>query len=248
MIINYKRYLFFTVLLLVFIVLPANNYFPNASQVISAIGNLISDYSLISNLLFTISIIFISLFVAFILTSVIFPSLRAKKENSGVRIILSKLGTLFPPFLLGVYLIMLSPTSYYINFLFGIIVGLSLQFLFMMNAASKIPKHFSETVSTFNINREKGTLQFLRSSALPLSFSFMKKLNRILWIHLLVFEFIKNYGSGMGTIVRLAFEYWNVPMLFAASIIITATIYVTDFTLIFLARRFFVEDMEELFK
>lgn len=249
MIYKNKQNLFFVGLIILFAIIPSNNYLPNLWQTINALMILTQEYSLFANLLFTLSVVLLSLLAAFLVSVSVTPFFNVEnKSGNNIAKFFKKLGSLMPPFLFGVYLILIAPTSPFINILFGMIVASALQTLFISKAVRKIPNHFIETVSTFGSDKKKSVQIFLRSLSLPLSFSFMKKLNRIIWIYLLVFEFIKNFGSGIGTIIRLAFEYWNVPMLFAASISITFTIFLTDVTISFLSKRFFIEDQEELFK
>lgn len=249
MILKNRNNIYYIIILLLFVLIPANRFFPNASQVVGAFRQLVDEYSLATNLLYSLSVIIISLLGAYLISALLIPSMKRRaKENFSIGKMLKRFGQLAPPFLFGVYLILLFPGSPIINIVFGIVTATALQLMFAAKAVSTIPEHFMETVNTFDNDKQKATRAFLKSLAPLISFSFMKKLNGIVWIYLIIFEFVKNSGSGAGTVVRLAYEYWDIPMLFAASISITIIIFITDATITLIAKRLFVMESGELFK
>lgn len=231
-------YLVLWILLFEFI-LPANEILPKPSIVILSFGALWKDYNLPLNFFSTVSNVYLSIAVSYLLVFVLKRILI--KSNHFVKNFFNSLNWFskyLPGIIIGLFLIYWFPYSQLINFIF--VLGIAF-FSLIIKFQDEI-KHLNHTYvdSARTLGADEKTISNMviwKSIQHNLVGHFIE-LHSYLWSALIIFEFIKG-GYGLGNIFKQALNYKDLSALFSVSIITAITIFAGLYAFNYIRNKFF---------
>lgn len=231
-------YLILWILLFEFI-LPVNEILPKPSIVILSFGALWNVYHLPINFLSTVSIIYLSIAVSYLLIFLLKGFLI--KNNHLVKnffISLHWFSIYIPGIVLGLFLIYWFPNSFIITFVFALcIVFFSIVNKFQMEL-SHINHNYVDSAKSLGADEKIISNKIIWNSIQHKLADHIIEMHYYLWTVLIIFEFIKG-EYGLGVIFKQALNYKDLSALFSASIITGITLFAGLQALKYLRNKFF---------
>lgn len=228
-------FLFVYIILFEFI-LPVNKILPKPSMLLESFGSLWNDYDLLFASGITTSVIYSALILGYLFVYSLGGKLikifyEAPGIFSGFRI--------FKYFTLFFFALIFSfwfPGSVSAEFLFALLV--SVIFLGIeLYYSSKIQhgQYISSAIS-LGLPKEKIYNDVIRKYAQPFLFNSLLKLHYLLWLVILIYEFLSQ-TEGFGTIYRLLLYYRDFGGIFALGIFITLLIWLGKEIIVFFKNK-----------
>ncbi len=236
----YYLALYFILWIILFeFILPVNNFLPKPSIVLLSIPALFSDYHLLTNFFYTISVLYPSLVVAYFVVW-IFRGFILKTNNIFYNFIISLewFSEYLPGIILGLFLIFWFPHSDYIEYLFAFVASFFSFVIKVQNDKKKVKTEFVDSLESLGAGNSFIYKKVSWKSVQPSLFNKIIKFHFYLWTLLLIFEFIMG-GYGLGSIYRTALEYQDLSALFTVSIIVGVTIYSGNLLLKYFKNKFY---------
>jgi len=241
---NYKLYLLlFALIITLWIILTEypftiNNIIPSPTLVYLSFYDLISEYHFFINILSSLTTVYGSMLICFIILKVKFPFLLIDSKPLKVILQLPSLFKFIPGIVIAVLLIYWFDKLFVIKLFYAIIITSAITFnkILLMNK-SKFSHYIDSVkslgVSDFNINR-RVIWKFVE----PEIINEYKSRNLYIWSSVIVFEFIDNY-EGIGFILRRALAYNDLSMIISLSIITAFVIFLGDKLIYLLKNKFY---------
>lgn len=193
---------------------------PSGSSVLSAFGTLLSGYDLLFHSFYSITTVVSNLIISNVLLSFLMPAYIGSRLQKGELAVIP-IGVLsIGIFFTGLYILFLLPYQHLALSVMLFPVSLALSYNNMvpeLNGLRGDTMHFYSSLTG-----DKNSMYQLLSGSLmrgKIFFNIHDVLNS-LWMWLLLFEFLSDYGKGLGYLIRIGFEYWSLPVM-AASMIYT---------------------------
>lgn len=219
-------------------IFPINNIFPSPTLVYLSFYDLILKYNFFINILSSLTAVYGSMIICFIILKIKFPFLLVDSKPLKIILQMPSLFKFIPGIVLAVLLIYWFDKLFVIKILYAIIITSTILFnKILLTDKSKYSPYIDSVkslgVSEFNINR-KILWKFLE----PDIINEYKNRNLYLWSSVIVFEFIDNY-EGIGFILRRALAYNDLSMIISLSIITAFVIFLGDKLIYLLKNKFY---------
>ncbi len=230
-------YLFLWIIFFEFI-LPVNKILPKPSIVLESFPALWNYYNLPANYLTTISSIYISLFLAYLLVKFLSPHLK-EKDNS-ITVFINSLewfSQYLPGIIIGLLLIFWFPTSGYIEFVFAFATAFISIMIKFQNESDSANEEYIVSAQSLGLNEKEITKKIIWKNVEPKLMRHIFNLHLYLWGMLIVFEFIKG-GPGLGVIFRQALMYNDLSAIFSVFLITGISVYLGTLLLKYIRRKF----------
>ncbi len=230
-------YLFLWIIFFEFI-LPVNKILPKPSIVLESFPALWNYYNLPANFLATISTIYISLFLAYLLVKFLSPYLK-EKDNS-ITVFINSLewfSQYLPGIIIGFLLIFWFPNSVYIEFVFAFATAFISIMIKFQNESDSADEEYMVVAQSLGLNEKEITKNIIWKNVEPKLIEHIFNLHLYLWGMLIVFEFIKS-GPGLGVIFRQALEYKDLSAIFSVFLITGISVYLGTLLLKYVRRKF----------
>lgn len=220
-------------------ILPVNNILPKPSVVLMSFGALWSYYKLPYNFIITISAVYLSIMVAYYLTSLL--SVYIIRRNHFVYDFLSSLHwftTYVPAIIFGIFFIYWLPGSAYIEYLFAFLIALFSIVIKVKEEAVKVKREYIDSAISLGVGNDVIAKKIIWKSMQPSIIDYLITLQFKIWSVLIVFEFIKG-GYGLGRIYRLALDYKDLSALFTVSVITGVIIFIVAQLIKYFKNKFY---------
>jgi len=219
-------------------ILPVNKILPKPSIVLESFPALWNYYNLPSNFLATISTIYISLFLAYLLVKVLSPHLK-EKDNS-ITVFINSLewfSQYLPGIIIGLLLIFWFPSSNYIEFVFAFATAFISIMIKFQNESDSADEEYIISAKSLGLNENEITKKIIWKNVEPKLMEHIFNLHLYLWSLILIFEFIKG-SSGLGAIFRQALEYQDLSAIFSVFLITGITVFLGTLLLKYFRKKF----------
>jgi len=204
-------------------VIPFNNYVPKIRQIADSIGTLTTDYNLVLSFLYTLSTFYLSFVVFFLFSWLLLPFGNAwiliSNLQKGI-----KINSYFLSLFAGLFLIIWFPANPFTPIVFLFLVYIS---DLTGTVSRKFPDYYRNKIQpalTPAANMPKTikafTKELFKVSGITL---FLANHTKYLTI-LLLFEFFNPDFPSVGSLLRISYEYWNVPFLTTVVLLSVAVI------------------------
>ncbi len=219
-------------------ILPVNKILPKPSIVLESFPALWRYYNLPANYLTTISSIYISLFLAYLLVKFLSPHLK-EKDNS-ITVFINSLewfSQYLPGIIIGFLLIFWFPNSVYIEFVFAfatVFISIMIKF---QNESDSADEEYIISAQSLGLKEKEITKKIIWKNVEPRLVEHVFSLHLYLWSLLVIFEFIKG-GSGLGTIFRQALDYQDLSAIFSVFLITGITVFLGTLLLKYIRKKF----------
>lgn len=193
-------------------VIPTNAFVPKIGQTIDSLGILIKDYNLLFSFLYTISTFYLSLFIFFVFCLLIFPLGNSWIIISGIQKGI-KINKWFLSLFSGLFFLIWFPNSQFTGLVFLFLVYLA----DLTGAiAGKYPLYFRNKIQpalTLGLPESKTITRFTRELIKTDGLRVLRENHSKYWTIILLFEFVNTETASIGNLLRISYEYWNVPFL-----------------------------------
>jgi ABC-type nitrate/sulfonate/bicarbonate transport system permease component len=224
-----------TVFLVVYVilfefVLHENEVLPKPSLLLESFPALIYDYNLLGEIALTTTIIYMSIFLAYILIYFIAPVLINISLNydglfNGLRIF-----RYFPAFFYAILFAFWFPFSIVAEFFFAFIACLFFLGLMIFQNLDKTKQEYVVVALNLGVPEKQIYKDVVWKCTQPELFHSMKKLHYYLWVLLLIYEYIGS-NAGLGFLYSVLLEYHDFASLFAVAITISFLIWLGNILL-----------------
>jgi taurine transport system permease protein len=219
-------------------ILPVNKILPKPSIVLESFPALWSYYNLPANFLATVSTVYISLFLAYLLVKFLSPYLK-EKDNS-ITVFINSLewfSQYLPGIIIGLLLIFWFPNSAYIEFVFAFATAFISIMIKFQNESDSADEEYIISAKSLGLNENEITKKIIWKNVEPKLMEHVFSLHLYLWSLIIIFEFIKD-SSGLGVIFRQALEYQDLSAIFSVFLITGITIFLGTLLLKYFKKKF----------
>jgi ABC-type nitrate/sulfonate/bicarbonate transport system permease component len=219
-------------------VLPVNQVLPKPSIVIESFPDLWTDYNLSDNYLSTISVIYISLILAFFSVKILSPYL-AEKDNFISAFInsLEWFSEFLPGIIIGLLLIFWFPESEFVEFIFAFATAFTSIMIKFQNESENLNEEYILSAQSLGLSENKISRLIIWKNVQPKLMQHLFNLHFYIWSMIIVFEFIKG-GLGLGVIFRQALDYRDLSATFSVFLITGLSIYLGTILLKYIRNKF----------
>ncbi len=237
-IISFLAALFFIYILLFEFILPANKVLPKPSILYFSISDLFTDYNFLPAFIFTVSVIYISIFLSYILVKLFAPLLIK------IGFAFPKLNAIFllnkyfmPVFLVFLFSFWFQNNIYAEYFFSMIIIGTALKET-LLKENLKVKTEYVKAAKSLGVKDSLLIKTVIWKTLQPRLYKTLVKYNFILWCLILVYEYITRTG-GLGNIFRLAIKYNDISIIVLLILIVMFTIYLFSILIKSIEKKFF---------
>ncbi len=230
-------YLVLWILLFEFL-LPVNQILPKPSIVIESFQDLWTDYNLPANYLSTISVIYISITLAFFSVKILSPYLIEK--NNFISLFINSLewfSEFLPGIIIGLLLVFWFPESEFIEFVFAFATAFTSIMIKFQNESENVNEEYVLSAQSLGLSENKLSRLIIWKNVQPRLTEHLFNLHFYLWSMLIIFEFIKG-GLGLGVIFKQALDYKDLSAIFSVFLITGLTIFLGTLVLRYIRNKF----------
>lgn len=235
--------LLFVYLILFEFVLPVNKVLPKPSLLLESFLIIWDDYSLLSSLALTTTIIYLSLLIASIIVYY-FAGLivRISMEFPSTNI-LFQLFKYFPAFFFAIIFVYWFGNSFWAELLFSFCVSIFFFKKRIFELSGSINNNYLTIAKNLGMSDNEIFTNVIRKSILPELFNTVTPIHNYLWIIILIYEFIAN-SDGLGGVYNTALLYNDFITLFSIAIMISLLIWFGNSVIKFINRKIFFWEAE----
>jgi len=233
---NLKRLNIFLVVILIYLLLfefifPSNRIFPSVSVIWLSTVELFDKYNFLLNLISTLSAVYASVFINYLLTKISFPYFQKyqsdKASNSSDNNILSFL-TFIPFFLISIIVVLWLSDFILTKYIIATLVFFPLTLNELLTQKGNDSSEYFDFYKSLGLKEITITNKILFKLKEPEYFYTQLKNHSLIWSVVLIVEFLQRQ-EGIGNILRIAFKYQDISITFTITIIISLTIYFLHF-------------------
>jgi taurine transport system permease protein len=202
-------------------------------------GALWNYYRLPYNFTATVSAVYLSILIAYLITSLL--SGYIVRKNHFVSEFLSSLywfSDYVPAIVFGLFFIYWLPSSAYIEYAFAFLMALFSIAIKVREEMGKVKHEYIVSAESLGIDENIIAKKIIWKSIQPDIIKYLVVLQFKMWSVLIAFEFIKG-GFGLGRIYRLALDYKDLSALFTISVIIGVIIFIGTQLISYLKNKFY---------
>lgn len=224
--------------IILFEFLIPNAVFPKPSILYESVLSLQRDYDILFNLFYSLSGIYFSLIISFLLlnySSGIWISFLEKKYPVTGFL---KSFLFFP--LIGLLLAFIYnfPVSVISEYVLWIIVSFVFLLSVLESNLKNMKREYIDSFQSVTVGRQ-GMIQVIKWKLMqPEVFNAVKNLHIYLWSVVIIFEFLKNH-FGVGHIYNMAYQYKDYSGILALSFIVMLIISLGNLVIVFLKQKYF---------
>jgi len=220
-------------------ILPANNILPRPSVVLLSFGALWNYYRLPVNLSASFSAVYLSIIVAYFLTSLL-SGYIIRRNHFVAEFLLSLhwFSNFIPALVFGLFLIYWLPDSIYIKYIFTFSMAFLSIIIKVKEESVKVKREYIDSALSLGLDEHAIAKKVIWKSIQPAIIKYLIVLQFNIWSVLIAFEYIKR-GYGLGSIYRLALEYKDLSALFTISIIIGVIIYIGSLSIKYIKYKYY---------
>ena len=237
-------FFFFTWIVLFEFFLPVNNILPKPTIALQSIYDLFKEYKLGWNYLITISVIYLSLILAYYFVLILFPLIHTRNFISDLISAVDNLFKYVPQIILATILIIWFPNSDTTPFIFAFLFAFMSLVIFSKPLVDSLSSDYYDMIKTFGVNNKIISRKILWKAVQPELIQHIIKLNFHLWASIIIFEFI-NLSSGLGVILRQILQFRDLSAFLAYFFGLVISIFISTKLIIFIKRKFFFWEVEE---
>lgn len=219
--------------------IPLNHYIPKIYLLFQSLSDFCKEYKLIENILTSFLTIIFSYIITFIILISSIHLIYQKKDF--INSFFKTLGFLkyFPSLFLIFILYAWFPNSIFTTFLFTLIISFSLLVNFTLKKINSFENEFLIPAFSLSTNKIKTSNLILRKGIISPLFKELININKYIWILLIIFEYVRNIEFGVGYLIKLSIELWNINYLFTNFILVAFLILLSEFMLKYLRKKIF---------
>lgn len=201
---------------------------PSGSAVLSALSSLYNSYDLLFHSFYSITTVVSNLIISNILLSFLMPawigSRLQKGELKTFSIGLISIGIFFA----GLYILFVFPLQHLALSVMLFPVSLVLSYNTMVPELNGIRGNSADFYTSLTSDRSSVFVMLTGSLMKGRIFFNIHDVLNSLWMWLLLFEFVSDYGKGLGYLIKIGYEYWSLPVMTAALIYTTVFIWLAN--------------------
>lgn len=233
---NLKRLNIFLVVILIYLLLfefifPSNRIFPSVFVIWLSTVELFDKYKFLLNLISTLSAVYASVFINYLLTKISFPYFQKyqsdKASNSSDNNIFSFL-TFIPFFLISIIVVLWLSDFILTKYIVAVLVFFPLTLNELLTQKGNDSSEYFDFYKSLGLKETTITNKILFKLKEPEYFYTQLKNHSLIWSVVLIVEFLQQQ-EGIGNILRIAFKYQDISITFTITIIISLTIYFLHF-------------------
>lgn len=240
-----KKYISFSIIVVLLLwiiftelIFPGNLILPSLSLIIISFNDLFKDYNFLFHLVSTISVIYGTIILSFLVVKIKFSYINFEAEPVKYLTPFANLFLIIPDILIGLLLIFWMEDKYlskliYVFFVNALIVYQTLLKYDKNDISGRIIAAKSAGISDQIINR-KIVWKFIEPEIVN---NFIDK-HSYLWSAVIAFEFIQNY-SGTGFVVRNALRFKDLSIILTIIIISVFVIFLGRYLLQLIRKKYF---------
>lgn len=219
--------------------IPLNHYIPKIYLLFQSLSDFWKEYKLIEDLLTSFFTIIFSYIISFLILISSIPLIYKWKDF--INSFLKTLGFLkyFPSLFLIFIFFAWFPNSIFTTFLFTIIISLSLLINYTLKNLNSFENEFLIPAFSLSTNKIKTSNLILRKGFISPLIKELININKYIWILLIIFEYVRNIEPGVGYLIKLSIELWNINYLFTNFILVALLILLSEFMLKYLRKKIF---------
>lgn len=244
---NFSKYALFSAYVLIYIILfefliPAGSFLPKPSLVLESFSSLQVHYGFLVNALYTVSGIYFSMVIAYVVIFLLRVPLIGLLLKGRVFLDSLRLFKYFTAISFIVLYVYWFPISNLSEILFTFLICL----IFFINTVSlslgSVKRSYIEPFIALKAENSFLYRNVYWKGIKPYLFASFERLNLYLWSIVLFFEFVKGY-MGLGNIYRLALSFKDLSGLMAASVLIAVMIAIGGLIIKLLNRKLITWEM-----
>lgn len=218
-------------------IFSGNNILPRPIILLESFNDIISDYQLIPNLLYSIGAITFGIIAS--IFSVYFLRYYLLTQNlfSDLLQAISKPGSFVPIFIFSIFLIFWLPQSIYIEYLFLAFISLGYISLQLIDINKTLSNAYFNSAKSLGISKKKIATEIKFKQIIPSMEKTILVLNINIWGILLVYEFIQN-TNGLGSVLHNSLILKDIYSIFFTSLIICIFIIIIQHIIQIVFNRF----------
>lgn len=220
-------------------ILPVNNILPKPSVVLLALPDLFRVYHLGESILSSVSAIYLSISIAWMVIWVFRKTLF--DVHSAFSVFFSSLewfSKFVPGIILSLLIVYWFPQVEYMKYLFIFLIALISLMNKLRQSEKHVPGEYLDSVRSLGFNNP-GIIKWKYIE--PLMAKYSLDLHLYLWSMLLVFEYIKG-GYGLGSVFRTALTFNDISGLFASFLITGVIVWIGTSLLKYYSYKYFIRE------
>ncbi len=230
--------LLFVYVILFEFILPINKILPKPSLLAESFVDVWFDYSLFESLGITTTIIYLSLFTAFIFIHFTAPLILRLKLEITSSLESLKIFHYFPAFFFAILFVYWFNNSLLAEFLFGFLSSFILLAIETQKLTERINFNYVLVAKNLGLSKYHIYSKVVYKNIQPYLFERLLKIHYYLWILIMIYEFIGKI-NGFGGAYNYVLLYNDFTGLFSIAVIISLLILIGDQTLKFINNKIF---------
>ncbi|MCF8241850.1 MAG: hypothetical protein K9J16_10720 [Melioribacteraceae bacterium] len=223
---------FLAVIIIVYVllfefILPINKVLPKPSLLLESFISLFSDYGLLSASAISTSAVYLSIFVSYILFSIVAPLKISFYYKFPFFISIVGMFRFFPAFFYAVIFAFWFPFSVTAEFVYAFIAVSFMIGISLFNELPKVKPEYIDAARSLKIKETQIYSKIIWKSIQLELFSSLRQIHIYLWAIVLLYEFIGE-TDGFGNVYRDALSFNDLSGLFALAIITGLFIWLGD--------------------
>lgn len=189
---------------------------PAGSSVLSAFAALFNSYDVLFHSFYSITTVVSNLIISNIILSFLMPSFIGSRLQKGELRILPAGIISIGIFFAGLYILFVFPLQHLALSVMLFPVSLVLCYNNMVPDLNGLRGNTADFYSTLTSEGSSVITTLTGSLMRRKIFTNIHDVLNSLWMWLLLFEFLSDYGKGLGYLIKIGYEYWSLPVMSAA--------------------------------
>lgn len=226
-----QKFIFAGIVLLLLItgeIIALPRLLPSLSSVFSALETLYSSYDLLFHSFYSITTVVSNLIISNIILSFLMPAYIGSRLQKGelklIPVGIISVGIFFT----GLYILFVFPLQHLALSVMLFPVSLVLSYNNMVNELNGIRGSMGDFYTSLTGDRDTVYVSLAGSLMKGRIFTNIHDILNSLWMWLLLFEFLSDYGKGLGYLIKIGYEYWSLPVMTAALLYTVAFIWLAN--------------------
>ena len=231
-------FILFWILLFQFI-LPYNFILPKPYFVILSFSDLITGYHIITNLFSTLSSVYVSIILSYLVLWVL--RIYLVKGNNIIRFKVAALrwfAGFIPSIIIALFLIYWLGSSEYVKYIFGFFSCLILLFIKLEDELSNMGNEYIDAAVSLGARSGFIAGKIRWKSVEPAVTRYIPEMHIYIWSMIIIIEFIKG-GAGLGVVFHQALIFRDLPVLFSTALFTVLFIFFVEIILKYINNRIF---------
>jgi ABC-type nitrate/sulfonate/bicarbonate transport system permease component len=233
---NFKSLKIFLTVILIYVILfefifPSNKIFPSFSVIWLSTVELFDKYNFLMNLISTLSAVYISILVNYLLIKILFhyfQKYQSEQMSNSSDSNVFRFLTFIPFFLISIIVVLWLPEFILTKYIVAVLVFFPFTLNELLTQKGNDSSEYFGFYKSLGLKDTTITNKILFKLKEPEYFYSQLKNHSLIWSVVLIVEFLQQQ-EGIGNILRIAFKYQDISITFTIAFIISLTIYFLHF-------------------